>query len=260
MVLLGCAELSQAMYNPQTGSFLNRDPIEEQGGANLYGFVRNDAVNSWDYLGLYTLKDARKSLTRRGVSMQGSIQVPVVSIGSTMGGYVDPNQYRTEHFYTKTQIFDEWLRMELADPGWLNEIPKCPDKICVKTKTSWFGLGKSKKVPVNCTNGKWKKLKEASQTFHPGAKWCMRSEIPEGSVSAQQCCYDENGDLMTKLPAAGTPDRVAAGFVGTISAVGGRGHYGHDVATYNLADRLGRIADYGRARPPSKGGGKCYTN
>ncbi len=40
------------MYNPETGSFLSRDPIEERGGENLYGFVRNDAVNAVDYLGL----------------------------------------------------------------------------------------------------------------------------------------------------------------------------------------------------------------
>jgi hypothetical protein len=34
------------------GRFINRDPIEEQGGLNLYSFVRNNAVNYWDYLGL----------------------------------------------------------------------------------------------------------------------------------------------------------------------------------------------------------------
>ena len=30
----------------------SRDPIEEAGGYNLYGFVGNDGVNSWDMLGL----------------------------------------------------------------------------------------------------------------------------------------------------------------------------------------------------------------
>jgi RHS repeat-associated protein len=29
----------------------SRDPIEEEGGINLYGFVGNDGVNWWDYLG-----------------------------------------------------------------------------------------------------------------------------------------------------------------------------------------------------------------
>jgi uncharacterized protein RhaS with RHS repeats len=32
--------------------FINRDPIEEEGGLNLYGFVGNDPVNSFDELGL----------------------------------------------------------------------------------------------------------------------------------------------------------------------------------------------------------------
>ena len=36
-------------YSPSMGRFFNRDPIEEQGGLNLYGFVRNDPVNRWDY-------------------------------------------------------------------------------------------------------------------------------------------------------------------------------------------------------------------
>jgi hypothetical protein len=32
--------------------WLNRDPIGERGGINLYGMVGNDAVNRWDLLGL----------------------------------------------------------------------------------------------------------------------------------------------------------------------------------------------------------------
>ncbi len=39
-------------YSPEMGRWVNRDPIEESGGVNLYGMVGNDAVNRWDYLGL----------------------------------------------------------------------------------------------------------------------------------------------------------------------------------------------------------------
>ena len=42
-------------YDPNTGRWLSRDPIAERGGLNLYGFVGNNAVNSWDLLGYYTL-------------------------------------------------------------------------------------------------------------------------------------------------------------------------------------------------------------
>jgi RHS repeat-associated protein len=40
-------------YNPETGRWINRDPIEEEGGVNLYAFVRNNGVNWWDMLGLW---------------------------------------------------------------------------------------------------------------------------------------------------------------------------------------------------------------
>jgi len=39
-------------YDPQTGRWPSRDPIEEEGGVNLYGFVGNNGVNKWDVLGL----------------------------------------------------------------------------------------------------------------------------------------------------------------------------------------------------------------
>ena len=41
-------------YTPQTGRWINRDPIEERGGVNLYGFVGNKPVNWADILGLAT--------------------------------------------------------------------------------------------------------------------------------------------------------------------------------------------------------------
>lgn len=37
-------------YDPETGRWLNRDPIGEMGGLNLYGFVGNDGVNGVDVL------------------------------------------------------------------------------------------------------------------------------------------------------------------------------------------------------------------
>jgi RHS repeat-associated protein len=39
-------------YSPELGRWVNRDPIEERGGINLYGMVGNDAVNRVDELGL----------------------------------------------------------------------------------------------------------------------------------------------------------------------------------------------------------------
>ena len=40
-------------YNPATGRWLSRDPIQEDGGINLYSFVRNNPIQTLDFLGLW---------------------------------------------------------------------------------------------------------------------------------------------------------------------------------------------------------------
>lgn len=55
MVMLGLLAAVcpvQAFYNPSSGRWLNRDPIGEEGGKNLYAFVLNDPLRYFDYLGL----------------------------------------------------------------------------------------------------------------------------------------------------------------------------------------------------------------
>ena len=44
-------------YDPVTGRWPSRDPIEESGGNNLYVFVGNNGVNQWDLLGLAWVTD-----------------------------------------------------------------------------------------------------------------------------------------------------------------------------------------------------------
>jgi len=39
-------------YDPFTGRWPSRDPIEEEGGLNLYWFIGNSGISRWDYLGL----------------------------------------------------------------------------------------------------------------------------------------------------------------------------------------------------------------
>jgi len=39
-------------YNPSTGRFINRDPITEWGGVNLYAMVGNNLISYADPLGL----------------------------------------------------------------------------------------------------------------------------------------------------------------------------------------------------------------
>jgi RHS repeat-associated protein len=48
----GLYDYGLRFYDPSLGRFINRDPIGESGGNNLYAFAGNNPVNRWDYLGL----------------------------------------------------------------------------------------------------------------------------------------------------------------------------------------------------------------
>lgn len=48
----GVAGYTYRYYDPATGRWPSRDPIEESGGIGLYGFVGNDGLNIFDVLDL----------------------------------------------------------------------------------------------------------------------------------------------------------------------------------------------------------------
>src|SRR5690606_7860501 len=57
---------SHRYLNPSIGWWLSRDPIEEQGGPNLYGFVENNSISNVDYLGKYTIHLAWNRIVKIG--------------------------------------------------------------------------------------------------------------------------------------------------------------------------------------------------
>jgi RHS repeat-associated protein len=59
----GVADYGYRYYDPLTGRWPSRDPIEEEGGLNLYGFVGNEGVNKLDFLGMWK-KSGRISSNR----------------------------------------------------------------------------------------------------------------------------------------------------------------------------------------------------
>ncbi len=52
-------------YSPELGRWMSRDPIGEDGGVNLYGFVGNDGVNGRDYLGQEGIGKTLKSFAQK---------------------------------------------------------------------------------------------------------------------------------------------------------------------------------------------------
>ncbi|MDT9303301.1 MAG: RHS repeat-associated core domain-containing protein, partial [Limnospira sp. PMC 1281.21] len=226
-------------YDPQTGRWPNRDPIEERGGVNLYGFVGNDSISYQDKLGLYTLDDAISHLSKNNVPRGIPPSARRVSTRPDGSGVYMP----IPALYTKTQIFDAWLELERADMAWLKELPKCPRNI----RLGWsicegpFGLFRTRVnvEPINPNRRIWEKPKNNSNPFHAGAAYEMRSRKTRGG-HGNQCFYDENGDIIVDIPTAGSADY---GYWRT------RAHLFHDVHTFTLARELGRIDDYYSVRP-----------
>jgi RHS repeat-associated protein len=68
-------------YDPETGRWLSRDPIAEEGGINLYGYVGNNPINLWDPLGLCDTETAlRRAAFEAGMTALGA------GVGSFFGG------------------------------------------------------------------------------------------------------------------------------------------------------------------------------
>ena len=74
---------AHAFYNPETGRWMNRDPIGERGGLNLYGMVGNDIVNKVDASGLLPVIPTPQFAG--GVQGQGMPGVTVKELTSRKG-------------------------------------------------------------------------------------------------------------------------------------------------------------------------------
>jgi RHS repeat-associated protein len=86
-------------YHPQSGRWINRDPIGEEGGLNLYGFVINAPVNLWDILGMKTPVDKRPCLAQIAQNYPGYDDIEGNAVYKKCGGDVwmlhenDPDTY-----------------------------------------------------------------------------------------------------------------------------------------------------------------------
>jgi hypothetical protein len=72
-------------YDPLTGRWPSRDPIEERGGINLYGFVGNDSVNMLDINGLWASRviyRQHRTLNELAISKLKAAHSPLLKLNS----------------------------------------------------------------------------------------------------------------------------------------------------------------------------------
>jgi DNA/RNA non-specific endonuclease len=121
-----------AFYDPGTGRWLSKDPIEEDGGLNLYGFVRNNAVSMVDSFGLSGAFVAPSPVTApSGYPYLNSPRVgprvglPYIPTPGPMGGYYNYNTHAswrnaevaTMANTTGKQAQDACSRLAMLKPG-----------------------------------------------------------------------------------------------------------------------------------------------
>jgi RHS repeat-associated protein len=78
-ILFTISYSASAFYDPTIGRWISRDPIKEQAGVNLYGFVANTPVNALDVRGL-----AKRTVRYVGKSFINGVG-PLGSLGNRVG-------------------------------------------------------------------------------------------------------------------------------------------------------------------------------
>ena len=97
-------------YDPQTGKWPSRDPIEEEGGINLYGFVGNDGIRKWDYLGKKGIGDCLE-------------KIKDIIYGDYEAADVGKNQDKQNHCVASCELAKECGEVTSALLGALKEEP-----------------------------------------------------------------------------------------------------------------------------------------
>lgn len=221
---------SFAYYQAEQGRWLSRDPLQtgqrytksQVLSEPLYTFVLNNPINSYDYMGIYTLQEASfNKYNKLHPRPQQPFQIVVWEH--------DRNNWFKN--LTDPDMFSNWIEAEEADTKWRSSLPECPP--CLSKKDKGFSSPKSSTwdKPHKVTN---------PDRFHPGGVWEIRTVKGNSYGSGNQCIYDANGKLITSGYGRGTADRMQAS--GKFATIGhwfnDSGHIGHDVNPFNLAYSL----------------------
>ncbi len=227
-------------YEPTTGEFCSKDPLEYVDGMSLYrGYF---VPSSIDFSGMTTMSTASDKYCRKFCKPyhEGNPGQMTRCIGWCKGN-------------KKQEIFDHWVELDELEVGsfWETSLGdhKCPQKLC-STRSAGenivtYGL-------ENPDPKKWEspgKIGYHEGRYHPKACYSMRSVAVDGH--SNQCTYDCSGNLITTGLGHGTVDFGAPAFPYPGA------HIGHDVNPVVYAAILDGCWDtsgmFGRIKPDCTG-------
>jgi RHS repeat-associated protein len=101
-------------YAPELHRWMNRDPIEEKGGMNLYAFCGNDGMNRSDYLGNH-ITVSKSTVTENGISIeQISISATVqIVLCHKADIQINPGRLKTAIESVWSTTISDWHTLEV---------------------------------------------------------------------------------------------------------------------------------------------------
>nr|MDA3798225.1 hypothetical protein [Kiritimatiellia bacterium] len=105
------------IYDPWLGKFLSLDPIEEQGGINLYGIGGNDLINKFDLWGLKTLAEDLEAHAFLQMVASGCLMTGRPITGKFLNMYLDEKNsgsYSLTHSEIMKIMLNEGFRFKLG--------------------------------------------------------------------------------------------------------------------------------------------------
>ena len=172
-------------YNPNLGRWINRDPIGEYGGINVYIYNLNNSIDGWDYLGKKSLLDstdeAAKAILKALKKSEDhdifeAIEQVVKAGGDWQEAYndIDSNTQEAARAYlavVATAYDDKTLMEEIVNEWGEDLVQTGINKLTSKLGTTLPGVGYALKSgdAVGSTIGNY--LAEQIKKIH-GAKGC----------------------------------------------------------------------------------------
>jgi RHS repeat-associated protein len=164
-------------YDPITGRWPSRDPIEENGGINLHAFVGNDGVDWWEYLGL-----ARYEYDGDGFHIHTKCD------GTKLTYALKFNDDGTISLRAKNGHASEFNENK-AWKHW-DSVSKCPDeleKMRDVTRKVYSTMGEKAKVEITGKNlRRLKNVAKAAQKYLPVLVFVAVATLPneaEGQIA-----------------------------------------------------------------------------